>query len=203
MGREQSQHGRAIAEERARTLFESTSDGILIIDPKGVIESANHAAETMFGYVRAAIASVPAIELIDHSFREEVEVHARKVRSRAVSEHSPSWWEPDWIEAVGQRADGSTFPAEMTLSPLPDEGFAVIVRDISRRKQLERRLADAAVEERRLLAQDLHDSLSSQMSALGLYARNIRNRLAKSGVVRAMPGPRTMPPPRSRCATRC
>ena len=184
---EESEQRREIAEERARTLFESASDGILIVDREGTIESANYAAEKMFGYDRATIAHVPAIELIDHAFREPVENHARAVREKARSERLPSWWEPDWIEAAGRRADGSTFAAEMTLSPMPDEGFAVIVRDISRRKELERQLADAAVEERRLLAQDLHDSLSSQMTALGLYASNIRKRLSHSDLAETDP----------------
>ena len=41
--------------ERLRTVIDATADAIIVITPDGLIESANPATETLFGYVPAEL----------------------------------------------------------------------------------------------------------------------------------------------------
>ena len=116
----------AKAEQKFRSLLEAAPDAIIISSEDGRIHLVNSQVEAVFGY--------PRKELIQQSIHQLV---------------------PDWnglstpagsFKEVGAlRKNASTFPAEISLSPLQtDEGILVIsaVRDITKRKA-----ADDAVRE--------------------------------------------------------
>jgi signal transduction histidine kinase len=85
------------------------------------------------------------------------------------------------------RADGSTFPVELTITriDLPDEaGFAGYVRDITDRKEAEAelrasraRIVEAADEARQRLERDLHDGAQQRLVELALELRMARARI--------------------------
>ena len=90
------------------------------------------------------------------------------------------------LEAWHQRADGSVFWAECTLSPLRNhefDGYSVVVRDITSRKQYERMLEqqnDRLKEFTDILSHDLRTPLSVIDGRLQLFKQTGNRNTSKS-----------------------
>jgi protein-histidine pros-kinase len=105
-------------EAKFRGLLESAPDAMVIVDADGRIAVVNAATERLFGYARAELLGRPAELLIPFASDE----------------------------LVGVRKDGTTFPAEVSHSPLQTEDGLMVsraIRDITARKQIEAKLVQA------------------------------------------------------------
>ncbi len=158
-----------------RSVFEAAPDGIVVVDPEGRIREVNPAAEEMFGWDAEALRG------------EEVEVlvpgHAR---ARHRDERAAYFDDPHarpmgiGMELRGRRRDGSVFPVEISLSPLhTEQGTMVIstIRDVTERRRLRRFGVDAlqaAEEERRRIARELHDDTAQRLAGLLIRLRLAR-----------------------------
>ncbi|AGA89465.1 PAS domain S-box [Thioflavicoccus mobilis 8321] len=127
------------AEARLKAIVEGASDGILVTDARGRIESVNQAMERLFGYPKATMVGNNVSILMPQPDRENHDRYIERYRRTG---------EPHVIgigrETEAQRADGSRFPIELAVNPIElDSGlyFAGILRDISARKEAERQLA--------------------------------------------------------------
>jgi len=136
-----SEEALALSEARNRAIVETAVEAILTVDTRGTIIGANPAAERMFGY--------PAEELIGkhiHTLmpKEEADRHASYMyrylttRERHVIGRGR--------EVTARRADGSVFPAWLSLNEIDRPGFHVFVamlRDITPMKTAELALVEA------------------------------------------------------------
>jgi two-component system, cell cycle sensor histidine kinase and response regulator CckA len=116
-------------------LFESAPDATVIIDGQGVIRAASRHAERLFGYDRA--------DMIGRSIEMLVPA-AAAAAYREATEPSAHSGEPRLMGAgqqhlLGQHKDGSTFPVEISASPMTTESGTMIaaIRDITDRRRLE------------------------------------------------------------------
>src|SRR5215831_10309320 len=129
--------------------FELAPDGILIVDSSGRIQMINHQAEVLFGYERSALMGSPVEKLLPQRF------HPSHRRQRAHFMSAPHTRPMGTnLKLFGRRRDGSEFPVEVSLSPLPTENAPLvmaIIRDVSERTRLE--------EERLALLQMVLDNL--------------------------------------------
>jgi len=158
----------AKAELKFRSLLEAAPDAMLITTAEGEIVLANSRADDMFGYSRQ--------ELLGNSINMLV----------------PSWTLSSYHvgELTSLCKDGSTFPSEISSSPLQtEEGLLITsaIRDISERKRAEQRIAEQTQqlyeanrelrhlssrivairdEERRRLGRELHDSQGQYLAAI-------------------------------------
>ncbi|MDX9995265.1 MAG: EAL domain-containing protein [Rhodocyclaceae bacterium] len=130
------------SERHFRQVMEAANDGIVIVDASGRITQWNPALERMFGLSRDRLLGAPIEILLPERF------HAMHVSHRDTFIASP---QPRLMgqgrELTGRRADGTEFPAEVALSPMTtDEGnwTMAIVRDVSYRREMERRLLHSA-----------------------------------------------------------
>ncbi|WP_165390719.1 sensor domain-containing diguanylate cyclase [Pseudoduganella lutea] len=122
-----------------RTLMHAVADGIMTIDGADRVRSANPAACELFGYPEGAITGRNVIGLIDCAVPVvqggEVVPEANGEFSRLVGTAN--------VQVEGQRSDGTRFPLELTVTAVnvaTDRHLVVIMRDISERQAIERRL---------------------------------------------------------------
>ena len=112
--------------------MEASIDGIGITDGDGEFVYANRAHADIYGYDDAgAFVGNTWRMLYDDDELERFDAEVMPAL-RAGEE-----WRG---EAIGTRADGSTFPQDLSLTPLSDGGYICVVRDITDRKRYEHRL---------------------------------------------------------------
>src|SRR5436305_10114664 len=120
------------AEDRYRALVECATDAIVSADARGRIVSWNGAAERMFGYRVDDVLGRPLTILMPEDRRE---AHERGLDRFSATGAARIMGRTVELEAL--RADGSTFPIELSLSTCGTDGdrvFTAIVRDITARR---------------------------------------------------------------------
>src|SRR5262249_39197640 len=118
-------------------VLERAPDGILVVDTDGRIRLSNAQCEKLFGYSRDELVGQQVEILVPDAIRpQHPELRAsfhRAPTTRAMGGKS---------ELHARRKDGTLFPVDIGLSPLPGRNggnaqVAVSVRDITDRKQAE------------------------------------------------------------------
>ncbi len=165
-GRARAEASRRVADLAARqeAIFDGAKDGMIVLNPSGSIESLNPAAARMFGYEDSELRRRDVGILFDAApDRGAVETFLKRLVARRGA--SPS----EFQEFIGRCKDGSTFPAEVSISPvqLPDDvRFLAVLRDISERKQVERMKTEFVS----TVSHELRTPLTSIAGSLGLIA---------------------------------
>ena len=169
-----------ISDAVAAALLEGVPDGVIICDATGVIVLANRRAEELFGGSRADIVGKKVEHLVPDRQRA---LHAGHRRGFMKSPHTRAMGETDQLWA--KRLDGTTFPVEVALSPVTNDGEVYViatVRDISVRLAAQAELSDARTkallaEDRERIARDLHDTVIQRLFADGLTLQAILPRI--------------------------
>jgi len=170
-----------VSSRKFESLFESSRDGVLLLNSKAKVIEANSAICEIVGYSLEDLRHANSIfELIDSPFLKAMEERFQKqVRGE---------WKPVLMETTLKRKDGQTVPVEINSNViLTDEEVLVIgtVRDISFRKQLENEKFNAALEaeerERSRFSKDLHDDLGPAFSTLNLYLQTLSKKESDAG----------------------
>ena len=141
-------------DRRFVALLEAAPDAMVCVDGDGKIALVNAQAERLFGYHRDELVGRLVDVLVPDSARA---VHPEH-RADYVADPRPRPMEAG-MELAGRRSDGSTFPAEISLSAIDaDEGILVTaaVRDVTDR-------IDAQAERERLRAQAERNRLEQQL----------------------------------------
>lgn len=155
-----------------RAVFDAAPDGIVLVGPDGSILDVNPRALRMFGYDRDEMIGRSVEALVPPDLRE---VHARQRQRYMESPRSRPMGVG--LELKGVRKDGSEFPVEISLSPVPEAegGYVIsIVRDLTERRALQAfgaAAVRAAEEERQRIARELHDDTAQRLAGLMLMLR--------------------------------
>ncbi len=137
------------SETKFRSVIQSASDAILLVNQEGCITLWNKAAEMIFGYREEEIVGFPITSIMGAKYAQK----AISVGLQFTLEHILSPFAGKTLEASGRRKDGSEFPLEMSGSVWKtSEGvyYTAILRDITKRRAVEDRLVHEAT----------HDSLT-------------------------------------------
>lgn len=130
-------------DELFRSITETAIDAIISIDKDDTILLWNCAAETMFGYSSHEAIGKQLTMIIPEHHRQSHKKGIRRLcltgKSRIVGMN---------YEVTALRKDGEEFPVELSLSSWTNRGetfFTGIIRDITKRKRLEKQLRDTSI----------------------------------------------------------
>jgi PAS domain S-box-containing protein len=171
------------ARTRHQAMLDVALDCVITIDDEGRVVEFNPAAERTFGYTAAEAVGQDLAELI---VPPELRNRHRHGFARYLETKVPTILDHR-IELTGMRADGSTFPVELTVTRIDvpgQAGFAGYLRDITERKEAEEdlrasraRIVEAADEARQRLERDLHDGAQQRLVELAIDLRMARARI--------------------------
>ncbi len=170
-GRRAYADGKGMADAPAviRQTFDAFQDGVALANDDGTITLANMALEAMFGYQHGELVGQPVEYLVPADLKQSHlslrEGYDRAPRTRSMSAGTM---------LVGLRKDSTTFPAEISLTPIPTIGgqfTLAVVRDVTETRRLEdlvslARTAVAAEEEHR--SAELLDTVVTTLFHVGL-----------------------------------
>ncbi len=158
------------AEARFRGLLEAAPDAMVCVDVGGRIALVNAQTERLFGYERDELVGQQVEVLVPDEVRDAHPAH----RAAYVADPRPRPMGAE-LQLAGRRRDGTTFPAEVSLSAIDtDEGILVtaVVRDVTERLEIQaerERLRTQA--ERDRLERQLHQS--QRLESLGQLAGGV------------------------------
>ena len=129
------------SEERFRSVSESAPDAIICLNGHGIIYFWNNKAEEMFGYkadevMNRSMHDVICPERYKQKAAERFKVFSRTGTGPVVGKT---------MEREGLKKDGTEFPVELSISAVNIKGewhATGIIRDITARKETEKRLAE-------------------------------------------------------------
>ena len=151
------------SEEKLREIFESVTDGISVIDLKGIITEVNQRTVEMHGFSsKGELIGKSAFVLVAPSDHERVAAAVKK----GIKEGTMRG-----VECTLLKTDGSEFPGELNISALEDAsgnkiGHVVLARDITERKKMEQAL--------KLAAKEWRETFDTITDAISIHDRDFR-----------------------------
>ena len=126
------------AASRLAAVVQSSHDAIVAKDLNGIITDWNQSAERIFGYGPKEIIGKSVLTLIPKDRHSEEQDILKRIRRGELVDH---------YETVRRRKDGTLINVSLTISPVKDLngkiiGISKIVRDTTRQKRAEQRLAE-------------------------------------------------------------
>jgi PAS domain S-box-containing protein len=121
------------ADARFRGLLEAAPDATLCVDSDGLIVLVNAQAERLFGYPREELAGQPVEILVP----DAIKAGHPDLRAGYAADPRPRQMGAG-LDLSGRRRDGTTFPAEISLSAIDtDQGILVsaAIRDVTQQRQ--------------------------------------------------------------------
>jgi PAS domain S-box-containing protein len=121
------------SEQRHRSLFENATDGIIVLDGRGIVTDANDRACSMHGYERRELLGVPVLRLEDDAGKSDMLERMRRILAG----------EALVFETRHVRKDGSTIDLEISSKAVIVGGELFIqsfYRDITEKKKIQEHL---------------------------------------------------------------
>ncbi|GEO85198.1 MULTISPECIES: ATP-binding protein [Alphaproteobacteria] len=147
-GEPQGQTGQAGAEHLARlqvevdelrSILETATDGVVILEADGDIRSMNRAASALFNFDEAETRGKPFVMLFAHESQKSILDYLG-----GLSGHGVASVLNDGREVIGREASGGFLPLFMTIGKLTSSnGYCAVIRDITQWKRTEEELRNA------------------------------------------------------------
>jgi PAS domain S-box-containing protein len=154
---------------KLESIIDTAADGIIALDEYNCIVSFNKAAQQLFLVTSEEVVGKNLSEFL---LPESTSGNARSSRTRMLALHGSGT-----IQLRGQRSDGTVFPIEAGMSHVRLAGYTLstcIIRDITERKEVERRVREFYS----TVSHELRTPLTSIRGALGLMEGGLAGVLA-------------------------
>jgi two-component system, LuxR family, sensor kinase FixL len=175
--RKQAESALGDSAERLRAILETAVEGIITIDERGIIESVNASAETIFGYKAREVIGKNISILMPSPHRQQHDTYLSNYRHTGHAKIIGIG-----REVSGRRKDGSVFPMDLSVSEVRLANrrlFTGFIRDITERKRLEKEILEVSDREQRRIGYDLHDGLCQHLAAIELKSQVLEQKLGK------------------------
>ncbi|GAA4307989.1 hypothetical protein GCM10023115_37580 [Pontixanthobacter gangjinensis] len=146
-------------------LFQSASEGIIVVNSKQIVVVANAASEEMFGYEKGELDNRHLDLLIPKKYHHSHHGHFNK-----FLEHSEKRQMGHGRDLHGVKKDGTLFPVEAGLNPFSIDGedyVMSLVIDISVRKEAQRQIKE--------LNSELEEKIKLRTSELQESVENLKH----------------------------
>ena len=171
-------------EAHLQSVLDTVPDAMVVIDPRGFIQSFSAAAERLFGYAADEALGQNVNMMMPSPYRE----HHDGYLTRYLTTGERRIIGIGRL-VVGQRKDGSTFPMELSVGEVRSPGrrlFTGFVRDLTERRETQKRLQDLQSELIHMsrftalgeMASTLAHELNQPLSAVANYLKGGRRLLA-------------------------
>ena len=130
--------------------FDANPDAILLVDVDGHITDANARAAALFALPRQDLIGHPVGDLLPEHLRAGHAANFAAFMEKPVRRQMAAG-----MELTGHAFDGSSFPIDVHIGPVKDDGplkAIAIVRDLTQQKELARRLEES--ENQRLILEE-------------------------------------------------
>ena len=127
--------------ERYRSVVDTMVDGVISIDAGGTVQSFNPAAEKIFGYSEDEVVGQNVSMLMSAQDRDQHDEYISRYQRTGEKKIIGIG-----RQVMGQRRDGTIFPLDLAVGEFQLGGrqlFTGVIRDITRRRQLEQDLRQA------------------------------------------------------------
>ena len=165
LARRQAQHAARMSRARYRRVFDSATEGLLVLHRDGSILDANPAACRMHGHEQDGLAGMTIQQLLASGHEQQFDELRHQLEESGYAR----------LEAVHRRADGSTFDLVTRSIRSGTAHMLVTLTDVSelkkaiqRHARLSRKVLMAQEEERVRVSRDLHDELGQMLTAIRL-----------------------------------
>ena len=181
------------SEEKYQSLIEHANDAILSVNREGMIIGFNKKAEEMFGYSREEMLGKPSYLLVVQQHREK----QKRILKQFAETGTGLSMENKINAGKGIRKDGKEFDVEFSYHVLDIHGELIataIVRDISERKEAEKKVLEYQKrlksltsqmtlneeKERKHLADYLHDQIGQELFATKIKLDLLKDSLSSN-----------------------
>ncbi len=159
------------SKDHLEAILDSAVDAILTIDEQGVISRINPATETLFGQPRQNILGKSVVSLLTLADSEQPNL-VPSIQALPM----PKFGTGNYLELKAKRRDNKDFDAELTVSRIDHSSlFIVVIRDVSQRMDLQKKVLEIASDEQRRIGQELHDGTQQELTGLTLIAGTIED----------------------------
>lgn len=159
------------SELKFKDIFDFSKDSIIITSNDYQIIMANKSTCTTFGYTHKDLINLSIKKLFKNDKEIDEKLHMILRGEMSVTDDIPM-----------QKKDGSIFFTDVTATPLILDGesfFLCSIRDITERKQIQQQILRAIIEteenERKRVAQELHDGIGPILSTIKLFTETYLN----------------------------
>ncbi|MFB6071540.1 MAG: PAS domain S-box protein [Halobacterium sp.] len=108
--------------DRLAAFFDNSPDAILVVGPDGTIRRANDRVEDLFGYEPSELVGEPVEVLVPEAYRDDHpalrDEYFEDVERRPMGAG---------LDLEARRKDGSTFPVDVSLSPIRHDGEPEVI----------------------------------------------------------------------------
>ncbi len=164
----------------SEAIYNASDNAIITIDENGLILSCNRGTEKLFGYGKEELVGQPVNTLMPFPYSEDHDGFLKNYLFSGIKKVIGKN-----REVQGRTKKGKIFSIEIAVSEVKWKGqrlFTGIIRDLTFRRQMERKILEIGQEERRKIGRDLHDGLGQMLTGIRMLSENLARKLRVNGL---------------------